>query len=340
MLLGGVRQWEAWLDACEDSGTPPEGIILTKPAPQHGKAAKQQQQQQEEQQQEEEQAAAAEAGGGGGGNAAAAVDEGAAVYEDFEPLLLRQHQHKPALHFPTFDAALEEFFGKVSWGVRGGVVLRPVGRQARSQAKYLNEEACCVAFTSLSHRRCPINQPLCRRLRGSASTSSRLPRRRRLWASWRPSAGTMRSGWAAWARRQRQQSSRWVAAWAWPAIQSEGGAGFGNLPAAPPGCVGRPYLPSTTLMPCPPPPRPSLPLQAALIEYNLEAVDAAINAVREAVASGMDWRDLGRMIKEERRAGNPVAGLIDSLQLELSRVTLLLRWGAAAGDLESCVGGR
>jgi hypothetical protein len=67
------------------------------------------------------------------------------------------------------------------------------------------------------------------------------------------------------------------------------------------------------------------PLQAALIEYNLEAVDAAINAVREAVASGMDWRDLGRMIKEERRAGNPVAGLIDSLQLELSRVTLLLR---------------
>ena len=35
------------------------------------------------------------------------------MYEDFEPLLLRQHQHKPALHFPTFDAALEEFFGKV-----------------------------------------------------------------------------------------------------------------------------------------------------------------------------------------------------------------------------------
>ncbi len=124
-------------------------------------------------------------------------------------------------------------------------------------------------------------------------------------------------------------------------------------------------------------------------------MDAALNAVREAVASGMDWRDLARMIKvghsmaqrsvvaavcaygavdavdagacdawllfaeclwfkgsrqalachrqhatgssnvpppvyrllqEERRAGNPVAGLIDSLQLERSRVTLLLRW--------------
>jgi hypothetical protein len=72
------------------------------------------------------------------------------------------------------------------------------------------------------------------------------------------------------------------------------------------------------------PASPFLP-QAALIEYNLGAVDAALNAVREAVASGMDWRELGRMVKEERRAGNPVAGLIDSLQLEGGRITLLLR---------------
>ena len=52
-------------------------------------------------------------------------------------------------------------------------------------------------------------------------------------------------------------------------------------------------------------------------------------ANREAVASGMDWDDLGRMIKEERRAGNPVAALIHSLQLDRSRVTLLLRCGGA-----------
>ncbi len=44
------------------------------------------------------------------------------------------------------------------------------------------------------------------------------------------------------------------------------------------------------------------------------AVDAALDAVREALAGGMDWRDLARMVKEERRAGNPVASLIDSLQ--------------------------
>lgn len=67
-----------------------------------------------------------------------------------------------------------------------------------------------------------------------------------------------------------------------------------------------------------------LAMQAALIEYNLEAVDAAINAVREALASGLDWRELGQMIKAERRAGNPVAGLIDSLALDKNKITVVL----------------
>lgn len=63
---------------------------------------------------------------------------------------------------------------------------------------------------------------------------------------------------------------------------------------------------------------------AELIEYNLDDVDAAILAVRTALASGMDWKDLGRMIKEEKKAGNPVAGVIHSLQLETNQITLLL----------------
>ncbi|XP_024524547.1 nuclear export mediator factor NEMF [Selaginella moellendorffii] len=63
---------------------------------------------------------------------------------------------------------------------------------------------------------------------------------------------------------------------------------------------------------------------AELIEYNLADVDLAIDAVRAALANGMDWKDLGRMIKEERKAGNPVAGLIHSLQLEKNHITLLL----------------
>ncbi|KAL8490521.1 hypothetical protein ACS0TY_022516 [Phlomoides rotata] len=63
---------------------------------------------------------------------------------------------------------------------------------------------------------------------------------------------------------------------------------------------------------------------AELIEYNLEDVDAAILAVRVALANGMSWADLGRMVKEEKKSGNPVAGLIDKLHLERNCVTLLL----------------
>ncbi|KAL7080822.1 hypothetical protein ACP275_14G002100 [Erythranthe tilingii] len=63
---------------------------------------------------------------------------------------------------------------------------------------------------------------------------------------------------------------------------------------------------------------------AALIEYNLEDVDAAILAVRVALANGMSWVDLARMVKEEKKSGNPVAGLIDKLHLERNCMTLLL----------------
>ncbi|ERN03282.1 nuclear export mediator factor NEMF [Amborella trichopoda] len=63
---------------------------------------------------------------------------------------------------------------------------------------------------------------------------------------------------------------------------------------------------------------------AELIEYNLEDVDAAILAVRVALANGMDWEDLARMVKEEKKSGNPVAGLIDKLHLERNCITLLL----------------
>ncbi|XP_052204575.1 uncharacterized protein LOC127809650 isoform X2 [Diospyros lotus] len=63
---------------------------------------------------------------------------------------------------------------------------------------------------------------------------------------------------------------------------------------------------------------------AELIEYNLEDVDAAILAVRVALANGMSWEDLARMVKEEKKSGNPVAALIDKLYLERNCMTLLL----------------
>ena len=55
--------------------------------------------------------------------------------------------------------------------------------------------------------------------------------------------------------------------------------------------------------------------RAVLIEYNHEAVDTAIDAVNSALASGMSWPELEAMINEERRLGNPVAGMIKSLDL-------------------------
>ena len=65
--------------------------------------------------------------------------------------------------------------------------------------------------------------------------------------------------------------------------------------------------------------------KAQLIEYNLASVDAAINAVNEAIASGFDWKELDQMIKSEQEAGNPVAQLVDSLQLDRNCVTLRLQ---------------
>lgn len=53
-------------------------------------------------------------------------------------------------------------------------------------------------------------------------------------------------------------------------------------------------------------------------------MDAAIDAVNSALAGGMDWPSLHKLIKDERRAGNPVAALIHQLDLERNTATLLL----------------
>ena len=60
-------------------------------------------------------------------------------------------------------------------------------------------------------------------------------------------------------------------------------------------------------------------VQAELIQSNMHEVDAAIEAVSSLVASGMDWTEVGTVVKEERKKGNPVAELILSLDLEKVR---------------------
>lgn len=46
--------------------------------------------------------------------AAAPEDEADLVYDDYEPLQLLQQEGRPTRPFPTFDAALDEFYSKVS----------------------------------------------------------------------------------------------------------------------------------------------------------------------------------------------------------------------------------
>ena len=40
--------------------------------------------------------------------------------------------------------------------------------------------------------------------------------------------------------------------------------------------------------------------------------------------SGISWNDITRMIKEEKKAGNPLANLIHKMNFEKNSVTLLL----------------
>jgi hypothetical protein len=42
------------------------------------------------------------------------------------------------------------------------------------------------------------------------------------------------------------------------------------------------------------------------------------------ISSGISWNDIGRMIKEEKKAANPLANLIYKLNLEKNQLTLIL----------------
>ncbi|KAJ1827911.1 hypothetical protein LPJ70_007374, partial [Coemansia sp. RSA 2708] len=53
--------------------------------------------------------------------------------------------------------------------------------------------------------------------------------------------------------------------------------------------------------------------QARRIEANLEFVDQAIAIIRQAVAAGMDWRELDELVRDQREQGNPVAERIVKL---------------------------
>ena len=64
--------------------------------------------------------------------------------------------------------------------------------------------------------------------------------------------------------------------------------------------------------------------RAAALLASADDVEAALQAVNEALAAGTDWDDLERLIRDEAADGNPVASLIASLELRENRVTLRL----------------
>ncbi|KAL0046515.1 hypothetical protein WJX82_002614 [Trebouxia sp. C0006] len=218
-LLAAVQAWEKWLDDCESQA--PKGYITYRRADEPKRSKKQSAEAPITPAQPVPASPAPDPGRPSGTNPSELAKklEGI-VYEDFDPLLLKQNEGLQKLEFETYDAALDEFFARIE----GQQVERNQSQQEKAALAKLD--------------RIKLDQ---------GKRADDLER---------------------------------------DAAEAES--------------------------------------KAALIEYNLEAVDAAINAVREALASGLDWRELGQMIKAERRAGNPVAGLIDYLALEKNKITVVL----------------
>ena len=64
--------------------------------------------------------------------------------------------------------------------------------------------------------------------------------------------------------------------------------------------------------------------RAVLLQSYAFEVQAIIDIVQVMQSSGIDWWDISRMIKEEKKAGNPLANLIYKLSLDKNSVTIIL----------------
>lgn len=65
-------------------------------------------------------------------------------------------------------------------------------------------------------------------------------------------------------------------------------------------------------------------LMAEVLSNNVQVVENALLVVRSALANGMSWEDLGKLVKAEQAKENPVAKVIQSFALEKNEMTLLL----------------
>lgn len=64
--------------------------------------------------------------------------------------------------------------------------------------------------------------------------------------------------------------------------------------------------------------------RARALDAAADEADEAMGVVRLALAGGVDWKDLGGMVVQEKAAGNPVAQIIHSLKLDRNEIVLML----------------
>ncbi|GAB0495201.1 hypothetical protein MMPV_006499 [Pyropia vietnamensis] len=64
--------------------------------------------------------------------------------------------------------------------------------------------------------------------------------------------------------------------------------------------------------------------RARALDAAADDADEAMGVVRLALAGGVDWKDLGGMVVQEKAAGNPVAQIIHSLKLDRNEIVLML----------------
>ena len=64
--------------------------------------------------------------------------------------------------------------------------------------------------------------------------------------------------------------------------------------------------------------------KAFLLQFHCEFVDEVLNAIRSALASGMDWNALSLMIKEQKKLKNPLALAIHSLRFDHNSILVFL----------------
>lgn len=77
--------------------------------------------------------------------------------------------------------------------------------------------------------------------------------------------------------------------------------------------------------------------KAELITMNQSLVDNAILAIRSAIANQMSWPDIHELVKAAQANGDPVAGAIKQLKLEINHISLKLSdpYDAGNEDLEN-----